>query len=127
MSTRDALIRLNHALRALHLALVKKERLSYEKEWGQVDAGQLLQLLTRHPQFAWLHTLSEFMVGIDEILDEGEVSEECRRQVFAQAGELISPSAEEALPFTQRYLALLQEDPHLVMNHAAVKQALAAS
>lgn len=125
MDTKNALTQLNHALRSLHQALVKIERHAYEKEWGQVDPGELLQLLTRHPQFAWLHTLSEFMVGVDELLDEEEVSEECRRHIFAQAQALISPArAEDVSPFSQRYIGLLQEDPHLVMSHARVKRAL---
>lgn len=123
--TKAALSGLNHALRGLHQALVKIERSKYEKEWGQVDAGQLLQLLTRHPQFEWLHTLSEFMVGVDELLDEEDISDDCRRHVFGQASNLISPSTSaDVSPFSRRYVELLQEDPHLVMSHAAVRKAL---
>jgi len=126
MDKRDTLTKLTRALRALHHALVKIERHAYEKEWGTVDPGELLQLLTRHPQFEWLHVLSEFMVDVDELLDEDELREDDVRRILAQARSMISPEPAEATPFSQRYVAALQEDPSLVMAHAAVRQVLDA-
>lgn len=44
---RKALLNLTRSLRRVHQALVQTARRGYEREWGAVDAGQLLQLLTR--------------------------------------------------------------------------------
>jgi hypothetical protein len=115
---------LTMALRALHKALVKVQRQDYEKEWGAVDAAQLLQLLTRHPQFEWLHELSEFMVAVDELIDEGAVPHSTVRSMYAQARSLVSAQDDTTSNFANRYLALLQSDPALVMEHAALRRVL---
>jgi len=124
MDTKKALTDLTTALRALHQALVKVVQKDYEKEWGQVDAGQLLQLLTRHPQFEWLHGLSEFMVDVDELADEETPDESSVRSIYAQARQLIGSGDDKPSGFTQRYLEVLQKDPSLVMEHATVRRVL---
>jgi hypothetical protein len=73
---KQRLSELSRGLRDLHRALVKAAQTEYEIQWGPVnDPGHLLQLLTKHPEFDWLHQLSEFMVGVDELLDAELVSE----------------------------------------------------
>lgn len=125
---RQALIELTKALRGVHRALVDIVKSEYEKEWGPVsEGGQLLQLLTRHPQFDWLHLLSEMMVDIDEMLDEEIVSEDTMRSVFKQTRSLIIPSESNPSEFSQRYIALLQEHPPLVMAHANLQRILATA
>ncbi|MFC3106375.1 hypothetical protein ACFQAT_26620 [Undibacterium arcticum] len=126
MKTRKALDDLNRALRELHQALVKVARHEYEKEWGQVDPGQLLQLLTRHPQFDWLHQLSEFMVDIDEILDNEMVSKADMRTIFAQAKSMLSQSVTEPSDFSTHYFEAMHGDPAIVMAHANVRRVLAS-
>lgn len=119
---------LTKALRDLHRSLVEVVRHEYEKEWGPVpDGGQLLQLLTKHPDFDWLHQLSEFIVVVDELLDQETVPEQEMRSIFAQAKALIAPPDSEATEFSRRYLALLQQDPALVMAHASVRKLLAGA
>ncbi|MFD2274333.1 hypothetical protein ACFS07_33725 [Undibacterium arcticum] len=120
MKTRKALDDLNRALRELHQALVKVARHEYEKKngGGQVDPGQLLQLLTRHPQFDWLHQLSEFMVDIDEILDNEMVSKADMRTIFAQAKSMLSQSVTEPSDFfprttSRRCTAILRSSWHM--------------
>jgi len=124
MDTRKTLNDLNRSLRELHKALVKLERHEYEKEWGQVDPGQLLQLLTRHPQFDWLHQLSEFMVDIDEILDNETISEADMRSIFAQAKSMLSQSVTEPSDFSTHYFEAMHGDPAIVMAHANVRRVL---
>lgn len=119
-----ALVDLTRALRGLHQALVKVVQKDYEREWGQVDASQLLQLLTRHPQFGWLHGLSEFMVDVDALSDAEVIDEPSVLAIYAQARRLISPGDDSPLEFTTRYLEVLQTDPALVMEHAAVRRTL---
>lgn len=123
-----ALKELAQALRDLHRSLVEATRREYEKEWGPVnDAGQLLQLLTRHPKFGWLHQLSEFIVDVDELLDQETVLEPEMRMIFTQAKALITPSVSDITEFSQRYVDLLQQDPALVMAHANVRRVLSGA
>lgn len=124
MDHQKALSDLTHSLRGLHQALVQVVRREYEKEWGAVDPGQLLQLLTRHPDFDWLHTLSEMMVDIDEMLDEEQVTHEDVRAVYGQVGMMLAPGESAVSDFSVRYLAALQHDPALVMAHVAVRRVL---
>src|SRR2546423_13621959 len=66
----ERLEKLTQALRPLHLALTKETQVAYERQHGPVQGpGELLQLLIRHPDFAWLHPLSELMAVADELLD----------------------------------------------------------
>jgi hypothetical protein len=127
-NAKTSLNELTKALRDLHRSLVEIVRHEYEKEWGPVnDAGQLLQLLTKHPQFNWLHQLSEFIVDVDELLDQEKVSEPEMRTIFTQAKNLITPSSSDTTEFSQRYVTLLQLDPALVMAHANVRKILSGT
>lgn len=118
---------LTRALRDLHRSLVEVERNNYEREWGPVaDGGQLLQLLTRHPQFDWLHQLSEFIVDIDELADQQTVTDSDVRAIARQANALLTVSEDDSSDFSRRYVALLQDHPALVMAHANVRRVLTA-
>src|SRR6266436_256592 len=65
---RKTLIELRLALLRVHKTLLEMERREYQKENGFVNAGELFRLVVDHPQFAWLHNISEFVVRIDEEL-----------------------------------------------------------
>jgi hypothetical protein len=127
MDTRKALIELTGALRDLHRALVQVQRHKYEKEWESVDPGTLLQLLTRHPEFDWLHVLSEFMAGVDTMVDDREVTLEDVRAIYKQASDMLTPGAENPTAFSDHYLAALQDNPSAVIALAAVRRVLGAS
>ncbi len=126
MDKRKALSDLTHSLRSLHQALVQVVRREYEKEWGAVDPGQLLQLLTRHPDFDWLHTLSEMMVDIDEMLDQDQLTSEDVSAVYGTVEKMLAPGEGAASGFSARYLTALQNDPALVIAHVTVRQVLDA-
>lgn len=124
---KNTLHRLTRALRDLHRSLVEVERNNYEREWGPVgDGGQLLQLLTRHPQFDWLHQLSEFIVDIDELADQQIVTDSDVCAIARQANALLTVSEDDSSDFSRRYVALLQDHPALVMAHANVRRVLTA-
>ena len=126
MDNRKALSDLTHSLRGLHQALVQVVRREYEKQWGTVDPGQLLQLLTRHPDFEWLHVLSEMMVDIDEMLDRGQLAYEEVRTAYETIEKMLVPGEGVASDFASRYLAALQNDPALVIAHMDVRRVLDA-
>src|SRR5688500_14076040 len=77
MESREALRRtlaeVRRGLLGLHKALIVAEQLTYERINGRVGStGQLLQLVLNDPWFTWLHPLSQLVIRVDELLDEGE-------------------------------------------------------
>jgi hypothetical protein len=124
MENRKALSDLTHALRGLHQVLVQGERSEYEKQWGPVAPGQLLQLLTQHPDFDWLHSLSEMMVDIDEMLDQDQLAVADVQAAREAVEKLLAPGENAPSGFSARYLAALQSNPTLVMSHMAVRRSL---
>src|SRR5918911_2661948 len=98
---------LRTGLLRLHKALLDAERLAYERVYGQVSGGELLQLAINHEQFAWLHPFSELIVRIDEMLDADEPANgNDTESLLAQARVLLRPS-EEGTDFERRYYAAL--------------------
>ena len=126
MDNRKALSDLTQALRGLHQALVQGARREYERQWGEVGPGQLLQLLTRHPDFDWLHVLSETMVDIDEMLDQERLTSEDVRTVYEDVEKMLAPGESAVSGFSARYVAALQNDPALGIAHMGVRRILDA-
>ncbi|OWW21358.1 hypothetical protein [Noviherbaspirillum denitrificans] len=124
VDTRKALLNLSRSLRRLHQALVQLARRAYEKEWGAVDSGQLLQLLTRHPDFDWLHALSELMVDIDEILDLDQLTARDLKTAHDAVEQLLTLQEGNVTGFSSRYFAALHDDPAIVIAHVDVLRAL---
>jgi hypothetical protein len=124
MSPSDDLTTLRSALLRLHGAVVEHERVAYERLFGRVSAGALLQLTIGDPWFAWLRPLSELVVRMDETLaaadppDEGEAEE-----LAAAAAAVVSPQDGPGT-LGRRYAAALQEGPDVVLAHAEVRRAL---
>lgn len=109
------------ALLRLHKILLESERENYERERGRVDNSyQVLKLVMHDPRFAWLHSLSELIVRIDEMLDaekppgEGDVN-----SVIEETRTLLTPS-ETGGEFQTKYFSALQQSPDVVLAHAEV-------
>lgn len=117
------LVDLRLGLLRLHKALLEMERINYEKVHGQVNSGELLQLVLNHPQFNWLRMISALVVEIDEALDSDEPATVSDfENLIAQARVLFtSPENEE---FKTRYQTALQREPAVIMAHSAVMQLL---
>ncbi len=120
---------LRRALRELHRALV--ERASRDYVWAhqrlwQPDPGELLQMLTKDPEFGWLRELSELMADMDRARDDDATRDEFALGVRAAVERFISPPVDEAAAdeFAQRYWPYVQQDPNIAIAHAAVKQAI---
>ena len=122
--------KLASALRELHRALLERARRDYERDRGiAINPGQLLQLLATDPYFAWLRSLSELMVDIDMLRDAGPaLMDELSSAVRPTVEHFLSPpkTAPATGSFAERYWPYLQDDPHVAMAHAGVKQAIAA-
>jgi len=111
------------ALLRLHKTLLEMERINYEKVAGQVNSGELLQLVLNHPQFGWLRIISALVVEIDEILNgEEPVKTSDFAELTSQARRLLT--APENVEFQTKYQAALQNEPAVVIAHSNVMQLL---
>src|SRR5690242_4363621 len=114
---REKLVALRGALLRLHKALLDMERRDYEREHGVVNVGELFRLVVDHPQFAWLHNISEFVVRIDETLTgEAKVVPADAETAVALARKMFTPTA-EGDAFQKKYFDAIQDDPNVVMEH----------
>jgi hypothetical protein len=126
-ATINRLRELRRVLLHLHKALLDTERATYEQMHGRVSSGELLQLVINHEQFAWLHSISELIVRIDEMLDADEpVTSDDAGPLLAQVRALLKPS-ETGNDFERRYYAALQREPDAVLAHREVTLVLSAS
>ena len=119
---RTKLTSLGRALRDLHKQLIHIESQYFGAVGGPLE---LLQLVTNHPNFAWLQKLSGLMAQMDERLDEEEPVTAEEAVTFRRAIEaLIGPSEQGDLEFRAKYNAMLHDGPELVMAHGAVRKQL---
>jgi hypothetical protein len=122
MSSNNCVARLREvrlSLLHLHKTLLDYEREAYERLHDRVDnTYEMLRLVMHDPWFAWLHSVSELVVRIDEMLDADETPTETDTDsVIMQARILIVPS-ETGSEFQQKYFAALQNSPDAVLAHA---------
>src|SRR3982074_23738 len=120
--TSQTLRDLRRGLLRLHKTLLDQETAAHEGARGSVTRGELLQLVINHEQFAWLRTISELIVRIDEMLSPREPSLAADAQsLLSQAQVLLTP-AETGNQFQRRYYAALQSEPEAVLAHREVMQ-----
>ena len=107
------------ALLHLHKTLLDDERESYERVHDRVENSyEMLRLVMHDPWFAWLHSLSELIVKIDEALDADPPPAEAEAEsVIQQLRELTTPN-ENGAQFQQKYFFALQRSPDAVLAHA---------
>jgi uncharacterized protein with von Willebrand factor type A (vWA) domain len=110
----------NHLLR-LHKILLDSERAAYERDVQRITStGQYLQLVLNDPWFGWLHELSQFIVIIDEKLDDKEqpATAEDADRLTARARDLIAPNESASTNgFHRKYFDAMQRDPDVVLAH----------
>ncbi len=123
--TKQRLTELRNGLLSLHKTLLDSERGTYERDIARIGStGELLKLVLYDPWFAYLHELSEFVVLIDETLDDKEGLDGINAERFiAQAQELLTPN-ETGTGFAKRYFEALQRDPDVVLAHARMRKVL---
>jgi len=124
-ATLERLSRLRKPLLHLHKTLLDLEREAYERAHDRVENSyELLQLVMHDPWFAWLHSLSELMVQIDEMLDAKEpLNESDALAVIGQVRVLLTPS-ETGSGFQKKYFTSLQQSPDVVLAHSEVVKQL---
>ena len=124
-ASRQTLVDLRTRLLALHKALLDDAKAAYEMDRGRIaSAGALLQLVINDPWFAWLHSLSELVVRIDEMTAaDAKSSEPDAKVLLDQVDRLLLPS-ETGDTFARRYYEALQRQPAVVLAHGAVRKLL---
>ena len=107
------------ALLHLHKTLLDDEREAYERVHDRVENSyEMLRLVMQDPWFAWLHSLSELIVKIDEALDADPPPAAAEAEsVIQQLRELTTPN-ENGAQFQQKYFRALQRSPDAVLAHA---------
>ena len=122
-ATLQHLKELRGSLLHLHKTLLDMERAGFERDFGRVTSGELLQLVINHAQFAWLRMISALVVQIDEMLSAEEPATlNDAADVLDQARALFTSSADEV--FREKYQAALQREPAVVMAHSVVAKRL---
>jgi hypothetical protein len=112
----------------LHAAVLAAERAEHERTWGPVAGGEFLQCVVEGGPHAWLRPLTSALADVDEALAAAERGEppppgEAERLV-AGLRELVAPPR-AGTAFGDRYLALLQERPDVVLAHGGLARLVA--
>jgi hypothetical protein len=117
---RQHLSQIRDALLTLHKALIDSERGRYETAVGAIQSpNHFLQLLTTDPWFAWLQPFSQLIVAIDQVLDEEEVLTAAMANALINQSRSLLVAAENGEGFSGHYDVALQQDPDVILAHAA--------
>lgn len=116
---------LRAALLELHRAILHAQQLAYEREHGRVESrGELLQLVVRHPDFAWIRALSALIAQLDEWTERDAGREEELAATVRALQTLIQPDGTNA-EFTTRYWPLLEAAPEALVAHVRLWRLIA--
>jgi len=116
------------ALLHLHKTLLDDEREAYERVHDRIENNyEVLRLVMHDPWFAWLHSLSELIVKIDEALDTKEPLVETDAEAVIQQARILTSPDENGDHFQQKYFRALQRSPDAVLAHAETVKVLGAA
>jgi hypothetical protein len=125
--TRGRLVQLRTQLLQLHKVLLDDARAAFELDRGRVGTtANLLQLVINDPWFAWLHSLSELIVRIDESVAREAPATEADAAALLDQVESLLTASETGEGFARRYYEALQRQPAVVLAHADVRRTLKA-
>jgi catechol 2,3-dioxygenase len=126
-TTRELLRSLRGALLQLHKVLLDDARVAYEMDRGRVGSSAgLLQLVINDPWFAWLHSVSELVVRIDETAEPDSPATDADAKVLTDQVDRLLTASETGEGFQRRYFEALQRQPAVVLAHADVRRLLKA-
>ena len=109
----------------LHKVLLDDARVAYEMDRGRVpSSATLLQLVISDPWFAWLHSLSELVVRIDETAEVDSPSTDADAATLIDQVEKLLTASETGEGFQRRYFDALQRQPAVVLAHADVRRVI---
>ena len=115
--TKALLTNVRQGLLRLHKTLLDWERGHYERIHGRQSIGELLNAFLEHPQFAWLRPMSQLIVRIDEMLEDGAQPTSAEAQGVLAEMKALTSAGDSAAGDTGRYGQALQENPETVFAH----------
>ena len=124
---------IRHQILALHRGLVEIERQDYERANGRLSPAEFLHHLLHDATFAWLKPLTALIAQMDEAdeIDDRAQAEEAKAAVLVELRALLRSGsgvdgggARANGDFQDRYQALLQQEPGLVVEHGKLVQAI---
>ena len=122
---RQSLRELRTRLLQLHKVLLDDARAAYEMDRGRVASNaSLLQLVINDPWLAWLHSLSELVVRIDESVESDSPATDADAVTLTDQVDRLLTASEDGEGFQRRYFEALQRQPAVVLAHADVKRVL---
>jgi catechol 2,3-dioxygenase len=109
----------------LHKVLLDDARVAYEMDRGRVpSSATLLQLVISDPWFAWLHSLSELVVRIDQTVEVDSPATDADAATLIDQVEKLLTASETGEGFQRRYYDALQRQPAVVLAHADVRRVI---
>lgn len=112
---------LRHALLNLHKMLLDFQKKEYEGKFGTIaSTGQFFELVVKNESFAWLRTLSELIVGLDELLDEKKPLDPSNARDLVKYVENLTSASTEPGPFHGKYFEAIKKDPGVAVAHGKV-------
>jgi catechol 2,3-dioxygenase len=124
-SMRSRLKDLRGRLLNLHKVLLDDTRTTYELDRGRVpSSSSLLQLVINDPWFAWLHSLSELIVRIDQAVEHEAPATRADAVALVDSVERLLTASETGDGFPRRYFEALQRQPAVVVAHSQVRRAI---
>lgn len=110
----------------LHKALLESERIVYEQTHGRIaNRGEFFRLVIGHEDFSWLRPISQFIVQIDELLDEKDTIEPDSAAILLEKARLmLKPNEHASTPLGEHYFYAIQRDPNIALLHAEISQVL---
>ena len=122
---RSRLRDLRAKLLQLHKVLLDDARVAYEMDRGRVpSSATLLQLVISDPWFAWLHSLSELVVRIDQTVEVDSPATDADAATLIDQVEKLLTASETGEGFQRRYYDALQRQPAVVLAHADVRRVI---
>lgn len=117
---------LRQGLLQLHKILLDFERKAYERSRGKKinNSYEYLQLVMRDPWFAWLHSLSELIVHVDELFDSDEPTPESAALALIEQIRDLLVASETGVGFQRKYFEALQGSPDVVLAHSRIVKLL---
>jgi hypothetical protein len=113
---------LHSELLELHKALLDFEKGKYEAVYGKIATPyQYLDIVIKHPAFAWLRTLSEAIVTADG-LDREDIRKQ-DEEIKSSIKRLLDLTNTEE--FGQKYSLAVNESADVAYAHAKVMKSLA--
>ncbi len=124
-ANRARLRELRGKLLQLHKVLLDDARVAYEMDRGRIPSNAaLLQLVISDPWFAWLHSLSELVVRIDETVEADSPATDADASTLIDQVERLLTASETGEGFQRRYYDALQRQPAVVLAHADVRRVI---